>query len=131
LPCCGGKRYCCSCFHFVSVCSCVGSCSYLIIIIEHVSAHEAWNGVVFPWGLLHIWAELTTPKLGGAYSQQPSLVQFSFWKLCVVLYCMKDCTQLLWLLRISTAKFLHAKFGKIFENKITNIYMWCLLNPLP
>jgi hypothetical protein len=60
LPCCGGKRYCCSCFHFVSVCSCVGSCSYLIIIIEHVSAHEAWNGVVFPWGLLHLgWIDHT------------------------------------------------------------------------
>jgi hypothetical protein len=54
--------------------------------------------------ILYVWPELTTPKLGGAYSQQPP-VRFSFRNLRAVLY-------------LSTAQFLHAKFGKIFENII-------------
>jgi membrane associated rhomboid family serine protease len=75
--------------------------------------------------LLYVWPELTTPKFGGAYSQQLP-VRFSFRKLRGVLQCLNGSTQVSelklhqWLLRISTAQFLHAKFGEIFENKITN-----------
>jgi hypothetical protein len=93
---------------------------------QYVPKWSKWVCIVL---LLYVWPELTTPKFGGAYSQQPP-VRFSFRKLCAVLYCLKDCTQVSewkshrWLLRISTVQFLHAEFGKIFENKIINNFLF-------
>jgi hypothetical protein len=88
--------------------------------------------------ILYVWAELTTPQLGGSYSQQPlTLVRFSVRELHWVLQCLNHSTQVSdwkshqWLLRIRAAQFLHDKFGEIFENKSTNyLFMLSLLNPL-
>jgi hypothetical protein len=67
---------------------------------------------------------LTTPKLSGAYSQQPP-VQFSFLKLRWVLQCLNHSTRVSeWkshqrLLKIRATQFLHTKFAKFLKNKIT------------
>jgi hypothetical protein len=42
---------------------------------------------------LYVWAELTTHKLGGSYSQQ-ALVLFSVQNLCGVLHSLNRSTQL-------------------------------------
>ena len=68
--------------------------------------------IIISMSLPYVWGELTTPKLGEAYSQQP-LGRFSPPWLRGVLQCLNRSTQqserrsARWLLRISFPQFLH------------------------
>jgi hypothetical protein len=98
------------------------------------------SGVVESWYPQGVWYNkkickhcIGTVRLGWIDHPQIGRLLFSattgrflFWNSRWVLQCLNHSLQVSewkshqWLLRISTTQFLHAKFGEIFENKITN-----------